>query len=173
MKIQILNLTEKTLDAVSSSCKHCVYWQHPEIANCKENNNLLTIKKEWLKNVRNEFGDCGRLLSVDDKIIGYATYAPPRYFPNLINYPVIPEPDVIIIACLFIFKKRNRETGFGSVLLNSVLENLEERNITAVQVIARKNSEDNPAGPVEFYLKNGFVIQHDHPEFPILKMNLN
>ena len=181
MNIRVLNLTPDTLErlpelnSTPSSCKYCVYWEYPELSDDRISSNkkiVMKMKKEWIEKVNREFGDCGRLLSLNNRIIGYSAYAPARYYANVIHYPLIPEPDVVLIACLFVFEKKHRRAGFGTVLLNAVIEDLENRKIGAVQVIGQKDSDNNPAGPAEFYLKNGFMLFHDHPEFPILRLDI-
>jgi hypothetical protein len=46
------------------------------------------------------------------------------------------------------------------------------RGFEAVETFARKNNPNNPSGPVEFYLKNGFRVLRDDPEFPLMKLEL-
>lgn len=58
------------------------------------------------------------------------------------------------------------------MLLNAILEDLEKRHIKTVETIARKNNPENPSGPVEFYLKNKFIIYKDDKEFPLVRLEL-
>ncbi len=132
----------------------------------------MVKKLTWLNQVQNNFGDCGSVLYVDDQPIGYAQYAPSKFMPNLINYPILPSPDAVFISCLHIFDKKFRRAGFGTVLLCVVLKNLEKRGVKAVETIARKGSPINPPGPVEFYLENEFIIYKDHKEFPLMRLEL-
>jgi hypothetical protein len=46
------------------------------------------------------------------------------------------------------------------------------RGIRAVETFARKGQEDNPSGPVEFYLRNGFRVFRDDPEYPLMRLEL-
>ena len=182
MKIKVSFITEENLEDLPESpglphnCKYCVYWEFPEeyIKSDKKKKKELMMQKKlgWLRTVRNEFGDCAIILYVNEEPVGYAQYAPSKFLPNLANYPVIPSPDAVLISCLYIFEKEHRRHGFGTVLLIAILENLENRAIKLVEVIARKGSADNPAGPVEFYLKNEFRIYKDDKEFPLMRLEL-
>jgi hypothetical protein len=41
-----------------------------------------------------------------------------------------------------------------------------------METFARKGSSDNPSGPVEFYLVEGFRIFRDDKEFPLVRLDL-
>lgn len=41
-----------------------------------------------------------------------------------------------------------------------------------METFARKGNAENPSGPVEFYLRHGFTVQRDDPEFPLLRLDL-
>jgi GNAT superfamily N-acetyltransferase len=181
VKIKLSFLTEKNLKSLPEwtnfpfSCKYCIYWEFPADFQVKSPNkaeNSIKKKLQWLKVVQNDFGNCGIILYIDGKPLAYAQYAPPRFLPNLSHYPVFPSPDSVLISCLFIFKRKYRRQGIGTVLLNAVIEDLEKRNIKTIEAIARKGSPDNPAGPVEFYLKNEFKICKEQGEFALMRMVL-
>ncbi len=57
-------------------------------------------------------------------------------------------------------------------MLRAILEELRGRRVAAVETFARKGSAENPSGPVEFYLKHGFRILREDPEFPLLRLEL-
>jgi len=181
MKIQLVSLNANSMSDIPVwshppySCKYCFYWELPSANKDMEDNRaskMMAKKLAWLQHVQTNFGDCGIMLYVNEKAIAYAEYAPVRFLPNTINYPIPPTPDAVIIACLFVFDAAYRGQGFGTVLLNAVIENLENRGVRAIEAIARKSSANNPAGPFELYLKNGFTIYKDDPEFPLMRLEL-
>lgn len=57
-------------------------------------------------------------------------------------------------------------------MLRNIIEDLKSRGVRAVETFARKGSPDNPSGPFEFYLKNGFKVLRDDPEFPLMRLDL-
>ena len=181
MKIKLSYITEKKLKELPEwtgfpySCKYCSYWESPQEFQARgkdEIRKLMKTKSRWLKNVRNDFGECATIMHINDKPVGYSQFSPPEFLPNLMNYPLFPNPDAILISCLFIFENKNRRKEFGTVFLNAVAENLENRNIHAIETLARKSSPQNPAGPIEFYLKNEFIIYKDDKEFPLMRFDL-
>lgn len=89
MRVEIVSLTEENLieapewEEPPFSCKYCTYWEHPEepVNTSRESReDMLTKKLNWLRSVRNVFGNCGKLMYVDGKPVGYAQYASQRCF---------------------------------------------------------------------------------------------
>jgi len=173
MKIKIFDLGEKNLKDIPEcfSCKYCIYWEFP-CSKKEKKEDMLRMKLEWLKNTKKRFGNCGKLIYVDGKCVGYAQYAPPEFLPNSKNYSIKPSKDAVLISCLFIPKKEFRNLGLGTLLLKSITDEIGKRKIKTVETFARKNNPENPSGPIEFYLKNGFKIYKDDKEFPLMRLDL-
>ena len=182
MEIEILNLTEKNLQDAPEwgtppfSCKYCIYWEFPEecmdTAEVKKED-LMQKKLEWLRDTNRLFGNCGKILYVDGEAVGYAQYAPHKLLPRVADYQAgPPSEDAVLISCLFIPHKGFRRLGLGSKLLQSIIDDLRSRGIKACETFARKGNPNNPSGPVEFYLKNGFIIYNDDEEFPFMRLEL-
>ncbi len=181
MKIEIVNITEENLrdapewDSHPFSCKYCIYWEFPEecIDPAKEKKeDALEKKLNWLRNTQKVFGKCGMIAYVDGKPAGYAQYAPPKLLPNSASYLPPPDDDAVLISCLFIPQMELRHSGVGSLLLQSIIDDLRKRGMKAVETYARKGKSENPSGPVEFYLRNGFSIHKDDKEFPLTRLEL-
>ncbi len=182
MQIKILDLTEKNLKTLPEwesypfSCKYCLYWEKPEASTGieKETTDLLFKEKsKWLSRVRKEFGNCGKLIYVDGKPAGFAQFAPPKFFPNLVGYgSVQPDVDAVFISCLFIFDKNYRELGLGTKLLKRIINGLKSKGIKIIETFARIGNAENPSGLLELYLKNGFRIYIDDPEFPLVRIDV-
>ena len=96
-----------------------------------------------------------------------------RFFPTAAEYPAGPvSGDAVFLACLFIPAAEQRERGLGSALLCAILKELRVRGLGAVETFARRGNPENPSGPVEFYLKRGFRVIREDPEFPLLRLEL-
>jgi len=182
MKIEIANLTEENLKDAPEwgshpfSCKFCVYWEFPEAVGkpTKETkDDMIRRKTGWLQKTNELFGNCGKILYVDGVAAGYAQYAPPEFLPNSANYPAgPPSSEAVLIACLFVPQKRSRGLGLGSQLLKSIIDEMRQRGVKSIETFARKGSTDNPSGPIEFYISNGFKTYRDDAEFPLLCLDL-
>ncbi|MBC7169622.1 GNAT family N-acetyltransferase [Candidatus Bipolaricaulota bacterium] len=182
MELRSSTLTEENLgdapewDAQPWSCKHCLYWECPEpLVDLAKEDQAANLGKKlaWVRRVRTEFGDCGRLLYAEGLAVGYAQYAPPRFLPNIRNYPAGPvSDDAVFLACLFVPSRTHQGRGWGSVLLQDILRELRGRGMSAVETCTRVGSAENPSGPAEFYLRHGFAVLRNDPEFPLLHLNL-
>jgi ribosomal protein S18 acetylase RimI-like enzyme len=95
--------------------------------------------------------------------VAYAQFAPRNLLPQTENYGSSllgrVEDEIIFLSCLFISKPEYREMGLGSKVLESVISTLKLRGFKKIETIAREGSQNNPSGPVEFYLKHGFQIK--------------
>lgn len=182
MNIEIVDLTQQNLvDAPEwsghpYSCKYCIYWEYPEQLvdpATEQKEEMFARKLSWLQRTLKEFGNCGKLLYADGKGAGYAQYAPPGRLPNSAEYASgPPSDDAVLISCLFIVQRQLRGSGLGSQLLRSIMDDLRTRGAKAIETFARKGNPENPSGPVEFYLRNGFGIQKNDKEFPLMRLEL-
>jgi len=182
MKVKIVDLTEESLrdapewEVHPFSCKYCLWWEFPEecIESAKEEKEEVIKKKlKWLRETSRLFGNCGKILYVDARCVGYAQYAPSKFLPHSSDYQAgPPSGDAVLISCLFIPQREFRGLGLGSQLLQGIISDLRGRGIKAVETFARKGKPENPSGPVGFYLKNGFRIYRDDEEFPLMRMEL-
>jgi GNAT superfamily N-acetyltransferase len=177
MDIRIAELSEKNVKDTFEwgiypySCKYCLYWECPEEALIKEE--AFNKKVEWLRRVKKEFGDCGKLVYVDGKNIAYAQFAPSEFLPNINNYEAgVPDKEAVIISCLFVEDKNYRRMGIGRKLLSLIVDDFKLRGVKILETFARKGNSENPSGPCDFYIKKGFSIYKDDLEFPLMRLDL-
>jgi GNAT superfamily N-acetyltransferase len=128
-------------------------------------------KREWFKKAVSEFGWCLKLAYLNHAPIGFIQYAPAKFFPRVKEYASgPPSEDAIFIACLYITNQEVRGKGLGTSMLENLTVELKMRGYTAVETFARKNSENNPSGPLELYLKSNFRIENDESDFPLVRL---
>lgn len=156
------------------SCRYCVYWESTEDSDEKvEPAKAEEIKRNWLDEVSRNFGNCAFIAYKDNVSVGYAQYGPPQFFPRIEQYSSgPPSKDSAFLACLYVPKREMRRKGIGKYLLELVLSNLEKKGCVAVETFARRGSENNPAGPLEFYLHNGFKIIKEKDDFPLVRRSI-
>lgn len=181
MTVAIVELTPRNLidvpgaDVRHFGCRHCLYWECPRQF-CPDKppiDELQRAKSDWLQRTRALFGSCGRIAYVDGLVAGYAQYAPPEFLPRTSDYVAgPPSSDAVFISCLFVVQDHLRGRGLGRQLLQSILAELQERGVGAVETFGRLGNADNPSGPAEFYLKYGFAVLRDDPGFPLLRLEL-
>jgi GNAT superfamily N-acetyltransferase len=167
-------IDEKNFKLVPEQCRCCLYWQTTgpygesklEPMNEKE-------KKKWLHHVLTDFGSCMKVYCLNNTPIGFVQYALPKFFPRVKEYGSSPaDKDAVFIACLYLPNKETRGKGLGTIMLNDLLTELRRRHVKAIETFARKDSTENPSGPLKFYLKHGFAIRSDEDNFPLVRLDL-
>jgi GNAT superfamily N-acetyltransferase len=183
MKVSIKDITAENLSDIPEGCKSCIYWEYPkdfEKTRLMEQNGKLQFcvekKKRWfLKNLK-EFGNCGKIVYHNNKPVGYAQYAPFTRLPQAKNYESKylgkPEEGVTFLSCLYIPNKSMRGKGVGTQLLKHVINDSKTRGFKAVETFARKGSSNNPSGPIELYLKEGFYVKEElSSEYALMRLD--
>ena len=177
------DVTESNLNDIPETCSYCIYWSFPEEFErtkkelSKRKQELIAKKRLWILQTLKEFGSCGKILYCNNVPVGYAEYAPSNRFPQIKEYKSQPigkiEEGVVFLSCLYVADEKLRRKGLGEKLLDSIIADLKGRGFKAIETYARKDSSENPSGPVELYLKKGFYIKNEaNPEFPIVRLNL-
>lgn len=178
MKVSIEDITPENTKEIPDPCKTCLYWENPTFKQSKELPQTEKAKYEaekaaWFLKTLKEFGNCGKILYVDNKPIGYAQYSTANKLPNIREYRAeklgTTEESVAFISCLYISDKSFRGKGLGEKLLNEVIIDLKKRGFKAVETFARRGSANNPSGPIELYLRRGFKVKEKiDSDFPLL-----
>jgi len=185
IKFDIVDITEASLGDIPETCKGCVYWEFPkELDKAREEkveeqkkSEFEQKKRKWFVQTLKEFGTCGKIAYYNGKPVAYAQFAPSERLPNTSAYESQPlgklEEGVVFLSCLYIVDKTMRGKGLGEALLQNIIEDLKRRGFKALETFARRGNPVNPSGPLEFYVKNGFIIKDKtNPEFPLMKLYL-
>lgn len=185
MEVTIKNITSQNLNDIPGYCSQCLYWEYPEdFERLKNTMKAAEIaestakKKKWFLQTIKEFGACGKIAYYNNNTpIGYAQYCPSIFLPQTSDYGYknvgTIQEGVVFLSCLCIIDKKMRGKGVGMKLLESIIEDLKKRGFKAIETFARRNSSDNPSGPVELYLKKGFHVKDNtNSEFPLMRLDL-
>lgn len=183
MKFEVLELSSETISLAPEfgrfpfSCKNCLYWESPEAfmdTSPGWEERSFRKKKHFIKALSQEIGSCGKILLLEGVGVGFSMYGPPSFFPNSRNYHSgFLSEEAIFLACLYIPEEKFRGLGLGEILLSQILEELKGEGYERLETFARRRSPENPSGPVEFFLKRGFSILRDDPEYPLVGISLN
>lgn len=169
-------LTPERVDDLPDMCASCALWEGgltraPACAEAADREALT----RWIRKVRSEWGECGRIAYEGDEVLGFVKYAPPRAFPSLAAMPSgLPDDDAVLIACLHV-SATARHAGLGKLLLLSAMRDLTSRREKAVEAYAAGGSVDREHTPlmsVEFLLRQGFSVARPHPNYPLMRLEL-
>jgi len=185
IKVEIEDIKEANLSDIPEPCRGCVYWEFPEEFDRAREKKTETQKRlefeekkrEWFVQTLKAFGTCGKIVYYNGKPVAYAQFAPSERLPNTGDYESKPvsklEEGVVFLSCLYINDKTMRGKGLGETLLKNIIDHLMRRGFKAVETFARRGNSENPSGPLEFYIKNGFIIKDEaNPEFPLVRLSL-
>jgi GNAT superfamily N-acetyltransferase len=170
-------LTVDDLDRLPSGCNGCVFW---ESAGERERRCGATcdpeLQRAWLRRVNDEWGECGRVAYEDDELLGFAKYAPSRYFPQTQTFTAAPlDGSVPLISCLHISADA-RHHGLGTVLLRACLRDLVGRGERRVEAFGfaepKAVVDDMPMLGMPFLLRNGFTVSRPDPLYPLMRLDL-
>lgn len=182
MKVSIKYVTQENIKEIPEPCRACLYWENP----ASEQSRQLPLKEKvmheaekaaWFLKTLKEFGNCGKILYVNNKPIGFTQYSVSSRLPNTQKYGVgklgTAEESVAFISCLYISDKSFRGKGLGERLLNEVVIDLKKRGFKAIETFARRNSANNPSGPIELYMKKGFRVKEEvDSDFSLVRLDL-
>jgi len=185
IEVEIEDITEANLGDIPEPCRGCVYWEFPEELDKARMEKTETQKRlefeekkrRWFVQTMKEFGTCGKIVYYKVKAVAYAQFAPSKRLSNVNAYgsKLVGklEDGVVFLSCLYITDKTLRGKGVGETLLKNIVSDLKRRGFKAVETFARKGNPENPSGPVEFYIKNGFIVKDNtNPEFPLMRLLL-
>jgi len=162
------------ISRVPEPCRFCLYWQTcGELSPKISKDEMENVKLKWFGELEETFGNCAKIAFVNSVPLGFMQYAPAKYFPRINDYASgPPSRDAVFLACLYIISKDHRGKGYGKIMLENLLEDLKGRGFGAVETFARVDSENNPSGPLNFYLKHGFKVVRQKDDFPLIRLKL-
>lgn len=152
-------------------CKSCLYWEMEWGQSIHTVPEPEAAKRQWFTSSSTLYGPCGKIAYDGDKVVAWAQYAPATCFPRAGGYHARPSSDAYLITCLAVTPSY-RNQGVGSTLLSSIVQDLRERGVTAVETFAKKSGSNNPSGSVGLYLNQGFIVKADDPELPLLRLDI-
>lgn len=169
----LVDVTETNYHSIPSPCGYCLYWQ--KTGTFTEDTVEPAMEQEklaWWRKVMSQFGTCHKIAMVDKAPAGFIQYAPSGFFPRLKTYaPLTPSRDAVFIACLYL-KKECRGKGLGIRMLEELVAALRQKGYVAIETLARGNSVDNPSGPADLYVKQGFEVKHTKGKWSLLRLEL-
>ena len=102
MSRKIVRLTLDHLDALSSPCRACLFWELDPVRR-ERVEDPGAEKDAWVSEVLREWGSCGRVALVDDVPVGYLVYAPEAFVPGAAGFPTAPvSPDAVLLTMAYV-----------------------------------------------------------------------
>jgi GNAT superfamily N-acetyltransferase len=120
-----------------------------------------------------EWGSCGKIVYVDDKVAGYVTFAPPGYVPRALAFPTSPvSQDAVLLMTAHVVPEFSG-AGLGRMLMQSVAKDLTRRGTHAIEAFGDAGgSGTSCVAPADYLLAVGFATVRPHLRFPRLRLDL-
>ena len=166
-----VRLTLDNLDAIPAPCRSCLFWECDPVRRGRLDDPAAE-KEAWVSEVLREWGSCGRVAIVDDRLVGYILYAPAGFVPGAAGFATSPvSPDAVVLTTVHVDPDA-RGGGVGRMLVRAMARDLVERDIRAVEAFGHHGRRAPCTVPVDFLSGVGFRTQRAHPVTPRMRMDL-
>jgi len=180
---RVARLTLDQLEELPGACSSCVFWELAPVRREVARGHEVEEKAAWLSGVLRDWGSCGRVVYVDDVLVGHALYAPPVYFPGADGFATAPIGNDAVLLSTVHVAPDYRGQGIGRVLVQAMAKDLLQRQVRAVEAFGdtrgHRNGGRRPDGlghcvvPADFLLAVGFRTQRAHATYPRMRMDLH
>lgn len=168
---KVTRLTVDHLPLLPGGCGSCLAWELDPVRRHRVADDARLAEKEaWVSEVLREWGSCGRVLLVDDELVGHLLYAPPAYVPGADAFPTAPvSPDAVVLVAAHVAPEHRG--GLGRVLVQAMARDLLARGVRAVEAFG-SHAERPCVLPAGFLGGVGFKTQRAHATTPRMRMEL-
>lgn len=159
-------------------CRRCLFWElgHPRPGLWSIDDELgsdrARQKQAWCSVRAAETGPPGRAVSLDERHVAYALFAPAAVFAA--RRPPVPRPsdDALFLATLWV-EPDHREVGVGRLLVHAAVREAVDRGSKAVEAYGdRRYREQDCVLPSQWLLHLGFTVAREHPRYPLLRLDV-
>jgi GNAT superfamily N-acetyltransferase len=168
-------LTTERLRDLPAPCRTCAFWELPDAPRGPQQGAAGPAASEakhlWVRSLELDWGAPGLVLVEHDEPVAFAVYMPADEAHRARRLGSTPSDDALVLATLWIAPEA-RGAGLASALLHSVLRHAHDAGLRAVEAIGARGEAWPCMLPEAFLIANGFVVHHNHPRFPLLRLDL-
>ena len=179
---RVARLTLDQLAELPGCCAACVFWELSAVQREKVRGHECEEKAAWLSAVLRDWGSCGRVVYVDDLLVGHVIYAPAIYFPGADGFATAPVSNDAVLLSTIHVAEPFRGQGLGRVLVQAVAKDLLQRDVRAVEAfgdtrgqagaLVGRQGTHRCVVPADFLLAVGFRTHRAHATYPRMRMDL-
>lgn len=176
---RLLPLTGDVVEQLPTPCRTCLHWERGEpvpdpgrAPSDADAERALIRKQAWVSAQVQSGVAPGRLVMVDDRLAGYASFAPaPQLAPRGGLAPVA-STDALQLATVWV-SPALRGQGLGRLLLQATIREALRMDLGAVEAYAdRRWRERRCVLPVTWLLREGFLVHRESPRVPLLRLDV-
>ena len=138
----LVPLSMTTIGLLPDRCRGCVAWEldADAVRSAVRLGDTEFEKEVWLSGVMLTWGSAGQIVTVDDRPVGFALFAPPTAVPGASAFPTSPvSPDAVLLTTARILPEFTGQ-GLARYLMNGVVSALTRRGVRAIEVFGREDS---------------------------------
>jgi GNAT superfamily N-acetyltransferase len=168
-------LTLDNLALLPGPCQTCTFWEFDPVRREQIRGHEAEEKAAWLSSMLRDWGSVGRVVRVDDEVVGHLLWAPAVHLPGGAGFATAPvSPDAVLLATGYV-DPRHRGQGLARVLVQSMAKDLiRHGGIGAVEAFgSTRPKEEECVLPADFLLAVGFRTHRSHPAYPRMRMDLS
>ena len=174
MSRKIERLTLDHLEQLPGGCAECVFWELDPVRRSKACGEEAEEKAAWVSMLLREWGSCGRVVVVDDEVVGHLIWAPPVHAPAADGFATSPiSSDAVILTSAYV-DPDHRGGGLGRMLVQGMAKDLVKRGgVKAVEAFGdTRGRAGHCVVPADFLLSVGFKTHRAHALHPRMRMDL-
>lgn len=171
-------LTLDNLALLPGPCQTCTFWEFDPVRREQIRGHEAEEKAAWVSTMLRDWGSVGRVVRVDDQVVGHLLWAPAVHLPGSDGFATAPvSPDAVLLATGYV-DPEFRGQGLARVLVQSMAKDLiKHGGIDAVEAFGAMHPRQPARGhecvlPVDFLLAVGFKTHRPHPSYPRMRMDL-
>lgn len=171
-RIERLNLDN--LARLPGDCSTCTFWEFDPVRREQIRGHEAEEKAAWLSAMLRDWGSVGRVISIDDQVVGHLLWAPALHLPGSRSFATAPvSTDAVLLASGYI-DPAHRGQGLARVLVQAMAKDLiKHGGIGAVEAFgALRPDPDICVLPAAFLLSVGFRTHRPHQSYPRMRMDL-
>jgi GNAT superfamily N-acetyltransferase len=171
---QVERLTLDNLPLLPGPCSTCTFWELDPVRRAQVRGHEAEEKAAWLSGMLREWGSVGRVVRVDDTVVGHLLWAPAIHLPGSAGFATAPvSADAVLLATGYV-EPEHRGQGLARVLVQAMAKDLVQRGgIRAVEAFgALRPRQGECVLPADFLLAVGFRTHRSHPAYPRMRMDL-
>ncbi|HEY0904644.1 MAG TPA: GNAT family N-acetyltransferase [Marmoricola sp.] len=168
-------LTLDNLALLPGPCATCTFWELDPVRRGRARGHEAEEKAAWVSTMLRDWGSVGRVVRVDDEVVGHIVFAPAVHLPGGDGFATAPvSPDALMLATAYV-EEGFRGQGLGRVLVQSMAKDLVRRGgIAAVEAFgAVRPRVGECVLPADFLLAVGFRTHRAHAAYPRMRMDLS
>ena len=118
-----------------------------------------------------DWGPPGLVLRQDGHTIAYAAYVPAEQANRTRRLGTKPSDDALVLTTIWVDPDA-RGAGVARMLLHRVLRHAHDAGFRAVEATGARTPTSTCLLPEGFLHAVGFTVLHEHPRYPLLRLDL-